>query len=76
LRQGKTSKDPLRARAEAERDAELDQALRELGDELLSQEIPDRLLSVLRSAAEAEDQPQQQDQAGRDRRYKPGRYTR
>jgi hypothetical protein len=35
-------------------DAELDQALRELGEELLSQEIPERLLRVLRSAREAD----------------------
>jgi hypothetical protein len=33
-------------------DAELDQALRELGEEVLSQEIPERLLRVLRSARE------------------------
>ena len=45
------SKDPLRLKAQSDRDAELDQALRELGDELLKQEIPERLLRVLRSAA-------------------------
>jgi hypothetical protein len=45
------SKDPLRLKAQCDRDAELDQALRELGDELLKQEIPERLLRVLRSAA-------------------------
>jgi hypothetical protein len=35
-------------------DAELDKALRELGEELLDQEIPERLLRVLRAAREAE----------------------
>jgi hypothetical protein len=34
----------------ADRDAELDEALRELGDEVLKQEIPERLLRLLRSA--------------------------
>jgi hypothetical protein len=38
----------------AERDAELDEALRELGDEVLNQEIPERLLRLLRSAQEAD----------------------
>ena len=38
----------------ADRDAELDDALRELGDEVLNQQIPDRLLSVLRSARAAD----------------------
>jgi hypothetical protein len=32
------------------RDAELDEALRELGEDLLEQDIPERLLRVLRSA--------------------------
>jgi predicted negative regulator of RcsB-dependent stress response len=41
-------------------DAELDQALRELGDELLSQEIPERLLRVLRQAREADKKNKQQ----------------
>ena len=36
------------------RDAELDEALRELGEDLLNQEIPERLLRVLRSAREAD----------------------
>ena len=36
----------------ADRDAELDEALRELGDEMLDQEVPERLLRVLRSARE------------------------
>ena len=47
------SKTTLRRRAEAERDAELDQVLRELGNDVLQQEIPDRLLRLLRAAAEA-----------------------
>lgn len=33
-----------------DRDAELDAALRELGDDLLDEEVPERLLRVLRSA--------------------------
>jgi hypothetical protein len=37
-----------------DRDAELDAALRELGEDLLNQEIPERLLRVLRSAKEAD----------------------
>jgi hypothetical protein len=45
------SKDPLRLKAQSDRDAELDQALRDLGDELLKQEIPERLLRVLHAAA-------------------------
>jgi uncharacterized protein with von Willebrand factor type A (vWA) domain len=35
-------------------DVDLDKALRELGDDLLTQEIPDRLLRVLRSARESD----------------------
>ena len=31
-------------------DAELDEALRELGDDVLKQDIPERLLRILRSA--------------------------
>ena len=38
----------------ADRDAELDEALRDLGDEVLNQEIPERLLRVLRSAREGD----------------------
>jgi hypothetical protein len=38
----------------ADRDAELDDALRELGEEVLNQEIPDRLLRALRSARETD----------------------
>jgi hypothetical protein len=38
----------------ADRDGDLDQALRELGDEVLNQEIPERLLRVLRSARGAD----------------------
>jgi hypothetical protein len=51
LAHNRRSKDPLRLKAQSDRDAELDQALRELGDELLKQEIPERLLRVLRAAA-------------------------
>jgi hypothetical protein len=47
------SKAILRRRAEAERDADLDQVLRALGNEVLQQEIPDRPLRLLRAAAEA-----------------------
>jgi hypothetical protein len=38
----------------ADRDAELDEALRELGDEMLDREIPERLLRVLRSGRDAD----------------------
>jgi hypothetical protein len=38
----------------ADRDAELDEALRELGDEMLDQQIPERLLRVLRSGGDAD----------------------
>ena len=38
----------------ADRDVELDEALRELGDEMLDREIPARLLQVLRPAAKAD----------------------
>jgi uncharacterized protein with von Willebrand factor type A (vWA) domain len=34
-------------------DADLDQALRELGDEVLQEAIPEHLLEVVRAAAEA-----------------------
>jgi hypothetical protein len=44
----------------ADRDEDLDQALRELGDEVLNQEIPERLLRVLRSARDA-DKPKKAD---------------
>lgn len=37
-----------------DRDAELDEALRELGDDLLNLEIPERLRRVLRSARNAQ----------------------
>jgi hypothetical protein len=36
------------------RDEELDEALRELGEDLLDQEIPERLLRVLRSVRQAD----------------------
>ena len=42
-------------------DAELDAALRELGDDLLKQEIPERLLRVLRSAREADKKDKRQE---------------
>ena len=35
-----------------DRDAELDRALRELGEDLLEREVPERLLRVLQSARE------------------------
>jgi hypothetical protein len=38
----------------ADRDAELDDALRELGDEMLDQTIPERLLRVLRPGRDAD----------------------
>jgi hypothetical protein len=41
-------------------DAELDEALRELGEELLDQEIPERLLRVLRAAREADQKNKRQ----------------
>jgi hypothetical protein len=53
LSHDRRSKDPLRPRAQSDADAELDQALRQLGDDLLKQEIPERLLRVLRAAAPA-----------------------
>jgi hypothetical protein len=42
------------------RDAELDQALRELGEDLLEQEVPERLLRVLRSARETDERQKRQ----------------
>ncbi|HEX6114291.1 MAG TPA: hypothetical protein VFZ10_18485 [Geminicoccaceae bacterium] len=42
------------------RDAELDAALRELGEDLLEQEVPERLLRVLRSARGADKKDKQQ----------------
>ena len=43
------------------RDAELDEALRELGEDLLNQEIPERLLRVLRSARQADRKRERED---------------
>lgn len=43
------------------RDAELDEALRELGEDLLNQEIPERLLRVLRSARQADKKRERED---------------
>jgi hypothetical protein len=42
------------------RDAELDRALRALGEDVLEQEVPERLLRVLRSAREADKKPKRQ----------------
>jgi hypothetical protein len=42
-------------------DAELDEALRELGEDLLNQEIPERLLRVLRSARQADKKGKRQE---------------
>ena len=42
-------------------DAELDQALRELGEDLLSQEIPERLLRLLRAARESDKRPKREE---------------
>ena len=43
--------DILRPEAEADRDSELDAVLREIGNEFLEHEIPERLLRALRAAA-------------------------
>lgn len=43
------------------RDAELDEALRELGEDLLNQDIPERLLRVLRSARPADKKRERED---------------
>ena len=43
-------------------DAELDEALRGLGEELLTQEIPDRLLRVLRSARDSDKRQHERDE--------------
>jgi hypothetical protein len=59
--------DTLRPEAEADRDAQLDEALREIGNEFLEQEIPERLLRALRAAADAADQARGEDQAERPR---------
>jgi hypothetical protein len=54
--------DTLRPEAEADRDAQLDEALREIGNEFLEQEIPERLLRALRAAADAAEQARAEDQ--------------
>ena len=41
-------------------DAELDAALRELGEDLLDREVPERLLRVLHAAQEADKKPKRQ----------------
>ena len=66
------SKDPLRPRAQCDRDAELDQALRELGDELLTQQIPDRLLRILRAAVQGQDDRERDEEARPVRRRRDG----
>lgn len=40
----------------ADRDAELDELLREIADDLLEQEVPEHLLRVVRAAAAAADE--------------------
>jgi hypothetical protein len=55
LPENKKTKHHLWPRARANRDAELDEALRELGEEVLKQDIPERLLSVLRSARQVDE---------------------
>jgi hypothetical protein len=52
--------DILRPEAEADRDSDLDAVLREIGNEFLEPEIPERLLRALRAAASAagEGQPE------------------
>ena len=42
----------------ADRDAQLDELLREIGDDLLEQEVPEHLLRVVRAAAAAADKAQ------------------
>jgi hypothetical protein len=42
------------------RDAELDAALRELGEDLLDQEVPERLLRVLHAGREPDKKPKRQ----------------
>ena len=54
LSHDRRSKDPLRPTARSDADAELDHALRQLADDLLDSEIPERLLRVLRAAAPAQ----------------------
>jgi hypothetical protein len=54
LSHDRRSKDPLRPKAQSDADAELDHALRQLADDLLDREIPERLLRVLRAAAPAQ----------------------
>ena len=48
------SKQHLWPKARASRDAELDEALRALGEDVLKQQIPERLLRVLRAARDAD----------------------
>jgi hypothetical protein len=57
------STDTPPAKADTDRDVELDQVLRAIGDELLQQEVPERLRSVLRAATAAVDEASTKDQA-------------
>jgi hypothetical protein len=54
LSENNKTKHHLWPKPRANRDAELDEALRELGEEVLNQDIPDRLLRVLRSASKVD----------------------
>jgi hypothetical protein len=65
LSQRRKSQKSFWPKAGTDRDAELDAALRELGEEVLRQEIPERLLRVLRPAKEAGSKPEQDDQEPR-----------
>lgn len=50
-----------------DRDAELDEVLREIGNGLLEHEVPERLLRVVRAAAAAADQAKREKQTERPR---------
>jgi len=54
--------DILRPEAEADRDSELDAVLREIGNDFLEPEIPERLLRALRAAAGAAGAAQPEDE--------------
>jgi hypothetical protein len=51
-----------------DRDAELDEVLREIGNELLEHEVPERLLRVVRAAAAAAEQAKEEKQTKRSRK--------
>jgi hypothetical protein len=61
LSQRRKSQKSFWPKAGTDRDAELDAALRELGEDVLKQEIPERLLRVLRASKEADGKPEQDD---------------